>query len=97
MPKKSPAVQVAGAAGTADLPDAGENGDQVVNMHGRPLEPLALTLEGVMDAVPSLSRSQLFVELKSGRLPSFMTGRRRCVRVVDLETWLAQRAGEAAS
>ncbi len=58
--------------------------------------PLTLTIGGVLEAVPGLSRTQLFRELKAGRLRSFKIGHSRCIRYVDLERWLDERVEASA-
>jgi Helix-turn-helix domain len=54
-------------------------------------QPLTLTVPGVLDAVPGLSRSKLYSEMAAGRLPSFKIGQSRVVRMRDLERWLDQQ------
>lgn len=58
--------------------------------------PIAYTIAQVLAAVP-ISRSYLYLELRSGRLRSFKIGRRRLVAVVDLVAWLAARRDAATS
>jgi hypothetical protein len=59
-------------------------------------EPIVYTLDEVMLKIPGLSRSKLFEELGSGRLPSVKIGKRRFVRPRDLDAWLEDRATEQA-
>jgi excisionase family DNA binding protein len=59
------------------------------------LERLVLNVAEVMD-ITGLSRQYVYNEIKSGRLRSLKVGRRRLVRVADLETWLDSFADTAA-
>ncbi len=45
--------------------------------------------------ISSLGRSTLYLALRSGDLPSVKCGRRRLIRVEDLEDFLANRGGQA--
>ncbi len=63
--------------------------------HGS-VEPIVYTLDQVLEAVPGLSRSELFRQMRSGQLPSLKVGRHRVVRRQDLERWVAERIETSA-
>jgi excisionase family DNA binding protein len=54
-------------------------------------EPMTWTIEDVLTAVPGMSRSKLYLEIRSGRLPSTKIGTRRVVRPEDVRDWLDRR------
>jgi excisionase family DNA binding protein len=58
-------------------------------------ERVVLTVAEVMDTT-GLSRQFIYNEVRSGRLRSLKVGRRRLVRVPDLEAWLDSFADTAA-
>jgi excisionase family DNA binding protein len=59
-------------------------------------ERLVLTVAEVMDST-GLSRQYVYNEIKSGRLRSLKVGRRRLVRIPDLDPWLDSFADTAAA
>jgi excisionase family DNA binding protein len=58
----------------------------------RQVQPLVYTLEQVLEAVPGLSLSELYRQIRLGNLPSLKVGRRRAVRREDLEAWIDARS-----
>jgi hypothetical protein len=53
----------------------------------RNVQPLAYTIDEVLRAYP-IGRTKLYELLATKQIPSFMTGKRRMVRVASLEAFL---------
>lgn len=54
------------------------------------LKPIAVRINEAA-SLSGCGRTMIYEAISSGELPSALLGRRRVVRVVDLETWVSAR------
>ena len=89
-----PGSQDPASAPAGPLRPRGAGGAGRMSANGDPVDPLAFRPDAAARVI-GISRSALYMELASGRLPSIKIGRSRLITRAALDAFLTEREGSA--